>query len=108
MGPLMKMPHALGLASKAHARRKERGITLIETVAAVVVLGVAIPPLVNLFSEVSTQGIDDTYQRTALVYAEALMEEIVSKEFEDPNAASGSFGKEENLRRNFDDFDDFM
>ncbi|MGB0951612.1 MAG: type IV pilus modification PilV family protein [Planctomycetota bacterium] len=93
--------------SKRFTDVAQRGITLVETVIAVLVLGIAVPPLVTLFGEVSTQTVDDSYQRVALIYAESMLEEIVSKEFEDPQSSTGSFGTEEGLRANFDDIDDF-
>jgi MSHA pilin protein MshD len=85
----------------------ERGATLIEVVMAMLVLGVAIPPLLALFREVAAHSASDTYQGVAVTYAESLMEEIVSKAFEDPDLAVGSFGSEESSRAAFDDIDDF-
>ena len=84
-----------------------RGGTLIETVMAVVVLGVAIPPLLQLFTEVARHDADHSYQGAALNAAEALLEEIVSKDFEDPDLPIGSFGTEELTRSAYDDVDDF-
>ncbi len=88
-------------------RRGCQGTTLIEAVTAILVLGVAIPPLVGLFTEVASHSADATYQTVGLGYAEALMEEIVSKEFEDPDGAQGSFGTEEAGRSGYDDIDDY-
>ncbi len=84
-----------------------RGATLIECVTAIVVLAIAIPPLVGLFREVAQHSADDTYQGVAVTYAEGLMEEIVSKAFEDPDLAGGSFGTEEGSRSAYDDIDDY-
>lgn len=55
---------------------------------AIVVLGIAIPPLVTLFTEVAAHSADHTYQGVALAYAEGLLEEIVSKAYEDPQGSS--------------------
>ena len=88
-------------------KQSNRGVTLVEAVAAIVVLGIAIPPLVALFTEVGMRSPDHTYQQAALAYADNLMEEIVSKEFEDPDLASGSFGTEEGIRADYDDVDDY-
>jgi MSHA pilin protein MshD len=84
-----------------------KGMTLIETVTAVIVLGTAIPSLTNLFTEVSSHRVDHAYQEMAVIYADSLLEEIVSKSFEDPDLATGSFGTEELSRKDFDDLDDF-
>jgi MSHA pilin protein MshD len=88
-------------------RTNQQGATLIEAVLAVIALGIAIPPLVGLFREVAARGADDTYQQVAIAHAESLMEEIVSKSFEDPGLASGSFGTEESPRSAYDDVDDY-
>jgi MSHA pilin protein MshD len=89
------------------ARASDRGATLIEAVLAVIALGIAVPPLLGLFREVAARGADDTYQQVAITYAESLLEEIVSKAFEDPDLASGSFGAEEGTRSAYDDVDDY-
>ena len=84
-----------------------RGVTLIEAVVAISVLAIAIPPLVGLFTEVASHDTGNTYQGVAVVYADSLMEEIVSKAYEDPDEPSGSFGSEEALRSSYDDIDDY-
>jgi MSHA pilin protein MshD len=91
----------------APSRRSRRGLTLIESIAAIVVLGISIPPFLALFREVATKSTKDTNQAVAIQYANSLMEEIVSKAFEDPNLAAGSFGTEEGTRSAYDDVDDF-
>ena len=82
-------------------------MSLVEAVMAIVVLGVAIPPLVMLFRGVSRDSVDTRRQEVAVMYADALLEEIVSKRFEDPDASAGSFGTEEGSRAAYDDVDDF-
>ena len=89
------------------ARTGARGLTLIEAVVAIVALAIAIPPLLGLYREVAAHAVEDTNQRVALTYAMALLEEVVSKEFEDPESAAGSFGTEEGSRAAYDDVDDF-
>lgn len=89
------------------AQARTSGITLIEVVMAILVLAVAIPPVAGLYREVSAQSVDHTLQTVATVYADALMHEIVSKSFEDPDVAAGSFGTEESNRSAYDDIDDF-
>jgi len=60
-----------------------------------------------LFTEVARRSPDHTYQRAAMAYADNLMEEIVSKAFEDPDLPGASFGTEEGLRSAYDDVDDY-
>lgn len=83
------------------------GVSLVEVITAVAVLGIAIPPVVSMFTEVARHSPDDLYQGAAIHAANSLMEEIVSKPFEDPDLPTGSFGAEEPLRRQYDDIDDF-
>lgn len=82
-------------------------MTLIEVVTSIVVLGLALPPLIALFTTVAAGGPDDTYQRAAVDYANDLLDEIASKPFEDPDLPPGSFGTEEALRSAYDDVDDY-
>ncbi|MFT5051541.1 MAG: MSHA pilin protein MshD [Chlamydiales bacterium] len=83
------------------------GISLIESVMAIVVLGIAIPPLMSMFTVVARHSVDQTFQDLAIIYADGLMEEIVSKAFEDPDGSAGSFGTEEGSRSAYDDIDDY-
>ena len=79
----------------------------MEAVVAIVALGIAIPPLVALYTGVAARSADGTYQEIALSYADALMEEIASKPFDEPSLDCGSFGTEEGTRASYDDVDDF-
>ena len=79
----------------------------MEAVASITILAVALPPTVSLFTQVAASTPDDILQRAALLSADALLEEIISKGFEEPDLPSGSFGTEEASRRLFDDIDDF-
>lgn len=83
------------------------GVSLVEVITAVAVLGIAIPPIVSMFTEVARHSPDDLFQNAAIHAADSLMEEIVSKAYEDPDLPPGSFGTEELLRRVYDDVDDF-
>ena len=74
---------------------------------ALVVLSISIPPLVRVFRVVSQGSVDLTLQEVAISYADSMLQEIVSKEFEDPDGSAGSFGTEESSRAEYDDVDDF-
>lgn len=88
-------------------RRAQAGVTLIEVVAVIAVMMVAVPPLTGLYTQVASASVDETYQAEALALAETLMEEIVSKAYEDPDLDRGSFGAEEGDRAAYDDVDDY-
>ncbi len=90
-----------------HTEKRQTGFTLTEAVSMIIVLGIAIPPLVYLFQQVNARSVDQTFQQVGVAYANSLMEEVVSKSFEDPDAATGSFGTEEGSRAAYDDVDDY-
>ena len=94
-------------SSQTPASDRRAGLTLIEAVAAITVLGIAIPPLLSLFTGIARAQANRSLESAAMVVADSLMEEIASKAFEDPDLSSGSFGAEEATRLEFDDVDDF-
>jgi len=86
----------------------KKGVTLVELIAVIIVLGLAIPTLLMLFSQVNLQSVETEGIAIGTFFAEELMEEIRSKQFEDPNQTPG-FGPEggESGRADYDDVDDF-
>lgn len=93
-----------------------RGITLIEMVAVIVVLGLAIPPLLTMWADVAWRSSRAESLADATFYAQALMEEIKSKSFDEkdnPNWTSTAdfgpdTGESSNDKDTFDDADDFV
>ena len=65
--------------------RGERGVTLIEMLVVIVVVGMAIPVLMTNFATVSMRSLKSEAVGDAAFYAEQLLEEIGSKEFVDPD-----------------------
>lgn len=91
-------------------RRRIKGITLIEMVAVIVVLGISVPVLLTMWSDVAWRSSRSEAMADAMFYAQQLMEEIKSKTFdentESPWSASlGPNGGES--YPNYDDVDDF-
>jgi prepilin-type N-terminal cleavage/methylation domain-containing protein len=95
-----------------------RGITLIELVIAVVIVGIAVPVLVRNWADVTIRSVESETISDAAFYAEQLMEEIKSKRFDErtdpPWTAGNLFGAkradesdEMNNRTRFDDVDDY-
>jgi len=89
-------------------KAQDKGLTLFEMVTIIVVMGLAIPVLLNMWADVARRSGRSEAIAEATFYAEELMEEIKSKAFEDPNQTPG-FGPEsgEGGRLNYDDVDDF-
>ena len=79
-------------------RARHSGFTLLEIITTVVVLAVAAPTLMSVFSSTIQTSADPMFQHQALSIAEAYMEEILLKDF-----AIGP----ETTRANFDDVRDY-
>lgn len=65
------------VTNRRHVRR--RGVTLLDAVAALVILSLALPTLVGSFVEASTQSIRPTFTTTAAFLATERMEEIIAR-----------------------------
>ena len=83
------------------------GFSLVEIAVLVTIVSLAVPPIVSLLGQtlIDSTKANRTAQATQL--ARSMMEEILSKEYEDPQAPSGSFGTEESSRIDYDDVDDY-
>ncbi len=82
--------------NKKHPRHS--GFTLLEIITTVVVIAVAAPTLMSVFSSTIQTSADPMFQHQALSIAEAYMEEILLKDF-----AIGP----ETTRASFDDVRDY-
>lgn len=94
-----------------------RGITLIEMVAVIVVLGIAIPPLLTSFGDIAWRSGRAESIADGSFYAQELMEEVKSKAFDEnsirPFTSSSGFsaaepGESKANSSTFDDVDDFV
>ncbi len=97
-------------------RTDERGHTLIELIAAIVVLGFALLGLIGLFFNLSVNNNQTKYRTAATVLAAELMEEIKSKRFDEAAARDAAFnwsalgvdtGETAGTRSTYDDVDDY-
>lgn len=106
------MDSTFNIERKTHSAKRTahsaKGITLIEMVAVIVVLGLAIPALLTMWADVAWRSARSEAIADATFYAQELMEEIKSKKFEDPDQTP-VFGPEsgESGHSNYDDVDDF-
>jgi MSHA pilin protein MshD len=84
----------------AIARKKQglSGFTLLELITTIVVIAVAAPALMSIFSSTIQTSADPVFQHQALSIAEAYMEEILLKDF--------TIGPE-TTRASFDDVRDY-
>lgn len=95
----------------------QKGLTLIEVILTILILGVAIPPLLMVFSENAVTGAKSAKLPTANVLANELMEEVRARKFDElaAKSASGNWsgsmgieaGEQALNKATFDDVDDF-
>jgi MSHA pilin protein MshD len=99
------------------SRISQSGITLIEMIAVIVVVGLAIPAILLMWQDLSFRSGRAEVIAQATFYAQELMEEIKSKRFDEsdtsPWTPSDEFGanrtdeNDETDRDKWDDVDDF-
>lgn len=77
------------------------GFTLIEIIITIVVLAVAATAIMSVFSSTIRTSANPMIQQQAISIAEAYMEEILLKSFNDPDGIGGE------TRANFDDVLDY-
>jgi type II secretory pathway pseudopilin PulG len=93
-----------------------KGVTLIEMVMIIVILGTAIPILLRAWGDVAWRSVRSEALADATVYAQELMEEIKSRSFDESAVApwSGALGPDpgETISgvgaAGFDDADDYQ
>ena len=95
-------------------RVKTRGFTLIEIIVTIVVLSIAATSLMSVFTSTVRTSANPMIQLQALSIAEAYMEEILLKEFDDPEAEDPDLEVIETnsreageTRGNYDDVQDY-
>jgi len=69
-------------------RSPNTGFTLIELIVAIVVISIALLALINVFNQASVNSVDPIVQVRALECAQAKMDEILARKF-DENTPSG-------------------
>lgn len=83
-------------------RPRRRAFTLAEVLLASAVLALATAAVVNAIVVAQTQTYEALHHARANALAEALIEEILARPYDDPDAADA-----ETLRTDFDDIDDY-
>lgn len=84
----------------------QAGVSLVETLLFIVVVGVALAVLVNVFSMANRASVDPVMNRQSLAIAQALLEEIAFKAWANPSGGySGPYNNTTRFR--FDDVMDY-
>ncbi len=67
---------------------RQRGFTLIELIMFIVIVGVGVAGVLSVFTTSVKSSADPMLRKQALSIAESLLEEILLKEFKDPNGGT--------------------
>lgn len=73
--------------------RRVRGFTFIELVISLVVIGIAVTGVLLIFTQTVRSSADPMIREQALAIAEAYLEEVVAKHYDDPDGGE-TFGAE--------------
>lgn len=87
--------------------RKRSGFTLIEIIVTLVVIGIAAAALLSIFSNLIRGSADPMIQQQATTIAEAYLEEIMLKAFDDPQVAETGAAEAGETRATYDDVQDY-
>lgn len=68
--------------------RHQRGFTLIELIIFIVIVGVGVAGVLSVFTTSVKSSADPMVRKQALAIAESLLEEILLKDFVDPNGGT--------------------
>ncbi len=82
--------------------KRESGLTLIELLVSIVIVGIAASTILGVFSTVAASSADPLIRHQAAAVADAYLEEILLRPFVDPDGNDG-----EGTRAAFDDLDDY-
>ena len=82
---------------------RHRGFTLIELIIFIVVVSAGLAGILSVMNSVVKSSADPMVRKQAMALAESILEEIVQKEYADPDGVQGN----ETTRATMDDVDDY-
>jgi MSHA pilin protein MshD len=83
-------------------KRQNCGFTLIEVIIFIVVVGAGLAGILAVSTNVVKSSADPMVRKQAMALADSILEEILQKEYADPDGTSG-----ETTRDTMDDVDDY-
>lgn len=86
---------------------RRRGFTLIEIIVTIVVVGIAAVALMSVFTNTISGSADPVIQQQATTIAEAYLEEISLRSFNDPDDPESGTDEGEAGRAQYDDVKDY-
>ncbi len=97
----MHLPAGLKPHHEHHAMMRQRGMTLVELVMAIVIIGIAAAALYSAMASLAGRSADPMLRQQSVLLAEAYLEEILAQAYADLGAAAC------NQRLCFDDVLDY-
>ena len=85
---------------------RQSAFTLIEIIVTIIVIGISATALLSVFSNMIRGSADPMIQQQATTIAEAYLEEIMLREFDDPEVAESGGAEAGETRPNYDDVQD--
>ena len=82
---------------------RHRGFTLIELIIFIVVVGVGLAGILTVSNNVVKSSADPMVRKQSMALADSILEEILQKEYADPDGVQGN----ETTRETMDDVDDY-
>lgn len=86
------------------SRRKPRGFTLIEVIIFIVVVGAGLAGILAVSNNTVKASADPMVRKQVMALADSILEEILQKEYEDPDGLPNVV---ESGRDTYDDVDDY-
>jgi MSHA pilin protein MshD len=74
-------------------RSRHRGLTLVELVVAITIVGIAVTTILGAFAAVATRSADAMMQQQAIAIAESYLSEILQRWVVDPNGTPPNTGR---------------
>ncbi|MBT8434589.1 MAG: prepilin-type N-terminal cleavage/methylation domain-containing protein [Gammaproteobacteria bacterium] len=87
--------------------RRQSAFTLIEIIVTIVVVGIAATALLSVFASMVRGSADPMIQQQATTVAEAYMEEIMLRAYDDPQVAESGGAEAGETRPTYDDVQDY-
>ena len=85
------------------SKRRHRGFTLIGLIIFIVVVGVGLAGILTVSNNVVKSSADPMVRKQSMALADSILEEILQKEYSDPDGVQGN----ETTRETMDDVDDY-
>jgi len=87
--------------------RRQSAFTLIEIIVTIVVVGIAATALLSVFANMVRGSADPMIQQQATTVAEAYLEEIMLRAYDDPQVAESGVAETGETRPTYDDVQDY-